>query len=246
MSRSPLARAGIAALTIVAVAACAALGFWQWSRAKATGIAVAPEPSVPLADVLAPASPAGMAIGRQVTVRGTWADQDAVLVSGRAVDGEPAVFLVRALTVTADATGTGETATLPVIVGWRPANEPVGPDPGPYEVVISGYVRAPEEATRASGDGGAEIPGTVWSDTISPAQLAQTWPAPLYSAVISSYDGSESWEPLAPPPPERSLNIRSLMYALEWWVFGAFALFIGVRAMRDNGRTPSQPQEATQ
>ena len=246
MKPSPLARVGIAALTIVAVTACIALGLWQWNRAKETGVTVAPEPSVPLAEVLAPASPAGAAVGRQVTVSGSWADEDAVLVSGRAVDGEDAVFLVRALTVNADATGTGQPATLPVIVGWRPASDPVGPDPGPAQVVITGYVRAPEEATPASGSGGQEIPGVVWSDTISPAQLAQTWPSPLYSAVVSSYEGSESWEPLPPPPPEHSLNLRSLMYALEWWVFGAFALFIGVRAMRDNGRNPSQPQEATQ
>jgi len=246
MTPSPLARVGIAALTVALVAVCVVLGMWQWSRAEATGVTVAPEPSVPIADVLAPATPAGLAISRQVSVSGTWADVDAVLISGRAVDGKEAVLLVRALVVDADATGTGQSATLPVIVGWRHASSPVGPDPGPGQVVVTGYLRAAEEATPASGHDGQAIPGTVWNDTISPSELAQVWPSPLYSAVLSSYEGSASWDPLPPPPPERELNIRSVMYALEWWVFGAFALFVGARAMRDNGRDPSQPQEATQ
>ena len=246
MSRSPLARVAIGAVTLAALAVCIVLGMWQWSRAEATGASVAPQPRVPLAEVLAPASPAGQAISRQVSVTGTWAEADAVLIAGRQVDGQDAVLLVRALLVDADATGTGQPATLPVLVGWRPASSPVGPDPGPGSVVVTGYVRAPEQATPASGTDGEAIPGAVWNDTISPSELAQTWQSPLYSAVLSSYEGSESWEPLPPPPTERTLNIRSVMYALEWWIFGAFALFVGVRAMRDNGRIPSQPQEATQ
>jgi cytochrome oxidase assembly protein ShyY1 len=222
---------------------CGALGVWQWNRAQQKAVTVAPEPSVPIAQVLKPASQAGSAIGRQVSVEGTWADEDAVLVSGREVEGEEAVFLVRALTLDSDTTGTGAPATIAVIVGWRPAGSPMGSDAGPDHVSLEGYLRAPEEATPASGSGGEEIPGTVWSDTISPSELAQTWPAPLYSAVFSSYEGSDNWEPLPPPPPEEHLNLRSLLYALEWWVFGAFAVFIAVRWLRDNSRdTPSQEE----
>ena len=233
---SAAARIGVAFIALLALLVCAGLGWWQWTRAQQTGTTVAPEPSVPLAEVLAPASQAGIAIGRQVSVSGTWADEEAVLISGRSVEGQDAVLLVRALTVDADSTGTGSPATLAVIVGWRPADSPMPPDPGPANVELSGYLRAPEEATPASGNDGEAIPGTVWSDTISPSELAQSWPAPLYSAVFSDYAGTESWAPLPPPPPEEHLNLRSLLYALEWWVFGAFAVFIGVRWIRDNGR----------
>lgn len=240
------ARVGVAFVALLAVAVCGALGWWQWTRSQDKAVTVAPEASVPLAEVIAPASQAGLAIGRQVSVSGTWADEDAVLISGRSVDGQDAVLLVRALTVDADATGTGETATLAVIVGWRPADSPKPPDDGPAHVDVTGYLRAPEEATPASGGEGEAIPGTVWSDTISPSELAQTWPSPLYSVVLSSYEGSPSWEPLPPPPPEQHLNIRSLLYALEWWVFGAFAVFIAVRWIRDNGRSSQAPQETPQ
>lgn len=244
MKASVGSRIGVGLVALLAVVVCGALGWWQWTRAQERAVMVAPEPSVPIAEVLQPASQAGPAIGRQVSVTGTWADEDAVLISGRVVDGQDAILLVRALTVDADATGTGEPATLAVIVGWRPADSPMGPDEGPAHVAIDGYLRAPEEATPASGSEGEPIPGTVWSDTISPSELAQTWPSPLYSAVFSSYDGSANWEPLPPPPPEQHLNLRSLLYALEWWVFGAFAVFIAVRWIRDNGRETPTPEES--
>jgi len=243
MKASVGARLGVAALGLVVVAICVALGWWQWSRAHSQAVAVAPEPLVPIAEVLAPATQAGKAVGRQVSVEGTWTDDPAVLVPGRSVDGQAAVFLVRALTVDAESTGTGDTATLPVIVGWRPEDAPMGPDDGPAQVSLTGYLRPPEEATTASGGNNQPIPGAIWSDTISPAELAQTWPGPLYSAVLSSYEGSASWQPLPPPPPEEHLNLRSLLYALEWWVFGGFALFVAARWIRDNGRVPTSTEE---
>lgn len=243
MKASVGSRIGVGLVTLLAVVVCGALGVWQWNRAQQKAVTVAPEASVPIAEVLKPASQAGTAIGRQVSVSGTWADEDAVLVSGREVEGQEAVLLVRALTVDADATGTGSPATIAVVVGWRPADSPQGPDDGPAHVTLEGYLRAPEEATPASGDEVEAIPGTVWNDTISPSELAQTWPAPLYSAVFSSFEGSESWEPLPPPPPEEHLNLRSILYALEWWLFGGFAVFVAVRWLRDNGReTPSHEE----
>jgi len=244
MKASLGSRVGVGLVALLAVIVCGALGWWQWTRAQEKAVTVAPEPSVPIAEALKPASAAGLAIGRQVSATGTWADEDAVLVSGREVAGQEAVLLVRALTVDAEATGTGQPATIAVIVGWRPADSPAGPDQGPAHVAIDGYLRAPEEATPASGHEGEAIPGTVWSDTISPSELAQTWPSPLYSAVLASYDGSESWVPLPPPPPEQHINLRSLLYALEWWVFGAFAVFVAVRWIRDNGRETITPEES--
>lgn len=243
MTASKVGRSvALVAATAVVVAVCGALGWWQWTRASEQATTVVPEPSVPLAEVLEPATAAGGAIGRQVSVTGTWADVDAVLVPGREVDGEPAVLLVRALIVDADETGTGEPATLPVLVGWRPAGDPVGPDGGESAVTIDGYLRAPEEAVLTGDLPTEEIPGTEWAASISPSVLAQTWPGPLYSAVLASYDGSANWEALPPPPPERHINFRSGAYAFEWWAFGAFAVFIAVRWIRDNGRT-ADPEE---
>lgn len=227
------------ALALLILAACVGLGWWQWTRASEKATTVTPDPPVPIAGILAPASTPTGAIGRQVTVSGTWSDAEAVVVTGRVVDGSPAEFLVRALTVDANATGTGSVATLPVIVGWRAAGDPVGADPGPAHVSLTGYVRAAEEARPYDTLPTSAIPGAMWSTTVSPSALAQIWPAPLYSAVFVDYAGSASWKPLAPPPPQTHLNFRSGAYAFEWWAFGGFAVFIAARWMRDNGRVES-------
>lgn len=243
---SAAARAGALALTALVVAVCVVLGYWQWTRASQQAITVAPEPAVPIAEVLLPATKASPAVGRQVTVVGTWADEDPVIVVGRDVDGVPAQMLVRALTVDADATGTGEPATLAVIVGWRPEGAEAGPGVGQEEtaVTLTGYLRAPEEATVGDPAVADPQPGVVYTDSISPSEWAQQWPSPLYSAVLSSYEETPGWQPLPPPPPETTLNFRSIAYAVEWWLFGLFALFISWRWMRDNGRKAQQKEPA--
>ncbi|WP_062293789.1 SURF1 family protein [Demequina phytophila] len=226
-------------IALLAVGVCGALGWWQWTRASTTGRTVQPEPAVPLAEVLLPAESAGLAYGRQVTVTGTWADEDAAVVTGREVDGAAAEMLVRPLTVPADQTGTGEDATLAVVVGWRPEGDVAGVDDAPgTQATIEGYLRAPEASAASSTPTTDPAEGTFWSSAMATSELAQTWPAPLYSALLVSYDGTETWTALEPLPPTTELNFRSAAYALEWWLFGAFALFITVRWIRDNGRVP--------
>ena len=67
----------------------------------------------------------------------------------------------------------------------------------------------------------------------------------MYSAVLVADRAPEGWSPLEPLPPTTELNFRSAAYALEWWLFGAFALFIVVRWIRDNGRAaPPDPEAA--
>lgn len=233
-----------AALIAGAVVVTGSLGWWQWNRSHENAITVVPEPAVPIADVLTPASAAGLAIGRQVSVAGVWGDIDAVIVPGREVEGTPAEFLVRPLLVDPDLTGTGESATLAVIVGWRPEGDPVGPDAQAGRVAFDGFLRSAEQSVTGASLPDAVVDGATWSGSMSVAELAQVWPSPLYSAVMVSYDGSPSWEPLPPLPPESSLNLQYLAYSFEWWIFGAFAVFIGVRWIRDNGFSPNEDDAA--
>lgn len=228
---------GIAAALVVVLGVCVSLGLWQWTVGTHGGAEVEPAPAAPLADVLAPASPAEPGVGKAVTVAGAFADDDAALVGGgRVIDGIDAVLVVRPFTVAADATGTGEPATLPVVVGWVPAADvdSVAPDLATDATELSGYLRGAEGASVSSDDGAP--PGTFTADTLSPAVFAQHWDSPLYSALLVTDVPEEGLEPIPAPEPEHELNFRSIVYALEWWLFGAFFLFVGVRWIRDNGR----------
>lgn len=233
-------------IALVAAGACGALGWWQWTRAQTTGRTVQPEPAVPLSDVVLPAQSPGTALGRQVTVTGEWLDVDAAVVTGREVDGTPAELLVRALAVPAVENGTDADATLAVVVGWRPDGEDPTVDLSPGEARLTGYLRAAEASTGADGIPDADpAPGTFWASGLATSELAQVWPAPLYSAVLVSYDEVDGWTPLEPLPPTTEFNFRSAAYAVEWWLFGAFALFIVGRWIRDNGRAaPPAPEDA--
>ena len=78
------------------------------------------------------------------------------------------------------------------------------------------------------------------SDDVFPeirvADAVQRVDVDLYSAYVISRDpgpGLEEAELAALPEPSRTTCIRNLLYAVEWWVFGAFAGFIWWRWRRD-------------
>lgn len=233
-----------AAIAVGALVVCGVLGWWQWNRASEQGEVRQPDPPVAIAEVIAPASPA-TGIGRAVWADGGWADEDVALVPDREVGGEPAVLVVRAFRVQADATGGGEDATLPVVVGW------LAPDAvDAFEVAvpdgdrIEGVLRSSEGASPALDPDQDAPTGAFWADRVSPAVLAQHWQSPLYSVLLTADAPEPGLRALPAPEPERSLDFRSLTYAIEWWLFGAFFVFIAGRWIRDNGRAAPPAQRA--
>ena len=46
------------------------------------------------------------------------------------------------------------------------------------------------------------------------------------------------------PEPGQFTALRTLLYAIEWWVFGAFALFIWWRYVRESTEEPAPPASA--
>ncbi|WP_062069847.1 SURF1 family protein [Demequina sediminicola] len=236
--------AGVSVLGIIVITVCVALGLWQWTRGFTTGEVVATGDPVPIADEFEPATGAGGAVGKSVTAEGRWADEDAALVAGRTVEGADAVVVVRPYTVSADATGTGGEATLAVVVGWLPPEEVhdlPAPDPASD---ITGYVRGSEGVSGIGELPDSEVAGAFWAPTLSPAVFAQHWESPLYSAPLIAETPEEGLNAMPEPEPDRDVNFRSITYALEWWLFGAFFAFIAVRWIRDNGRVQPAPDDA--
>lgn len=230
---------GAAVFGLVAMGVGASLGSWQWDRAHQQSAPVEPDPRAPLAQVMKPAEP-GIGEGRLIEVTGTWANQAVAVVAGKEVDGVPAVLLIRALTVPADQTGTGAEATLAVMAGWLPADAELALPEAGDTVTITGYVRGGEGAAPAPGI--EAIDGVTWVGALSTATLAQQWPSPVYSYLVVDDVAAPGWNALPLPEPERTLDLRSVTYAVEWWLFGAFGAFIAARFIRDNMRSQT-PKE---
>ncbi|MGO1561603.1 Cytochrome oxidase biogenesis protein Surf1, facilitates heme A insertion [Actinomycetales bacterium JB111] len=247
---------GLLALLLAAAVVCVQLSAWQLDRAALRGadravaahaatLAAAP---VPLEDVLRAQSSFSSdqyAVG--VVATGEWEPANQVLVPGRGVDGEDAVLVVAAFRITA---GPDSGALLPVLRGWIPAadvdlsgeraavaDEDVYELP-PGEVEVTGHLANAEQHHA----GEIALPGTATS--ISPSHLASQWGGPSFSAYLvqGTYDGS-AWTHAdgvvahASDPEikvETGLNIQNLFYAIEWLVFGGFALWLWWRLVRDD------------
>jgi len=222
-----------------AAAVCGRLGVWQLDRAAERGQAQAEldeqqaaqtEPE-PLADVLAPQTGfTGELVGRLVRVQGTFGP-DELLVVGRTHEGGAGLLLLTPLTV--EDTG----AVLPVVRGWvtdAAAAASVPAPSGPVE--LTGYLQSGE----AAGTGTRLVPGQV--DAISPAELVNRWGGPMYSGYLV-LAGSDP----VPDPDVALLGrptltgtgpaLQNLAYAVQWWIFGGFAVALWVRLVRDEARS---------
>ncbi len=221
-------------LLLAAAAVCGRLGAWQLDRAQVHGAAAAEQraaelaaaPAVPLDDVLAPQTTfTGDLVGRKVTVTGAYEPEDQLLVTGRAHDGTTGLLVLTPLR-------TDDGAVLPVVRGWVPAAADADvPPAGPVEV--TGYLQASEEAGSGVDEGR--------TDAISSAELLNSWRGPIYTGylVVSSSDPAQSAQVVLLDPPTKpgaGLNIQNLAYAAQWWIFGAFAVLLWLRLVRDEAR----------
>lgn len=250
---------GIFVLLLAAALVCVRLGAWQLDRAAVRGAseaeaahaAVLAADPVPLEQVLrAQTSFTAEQLARSVAVTGEFEDGHQVLVPGRSVAGEDAVLVVTALRVTQ---GPDAGAMIPVLRGWVPADDVVLDDAGwaPRDGSVAAVLDVPAGERRVTGHLGgseagvsADLPaGTVAA--VSSAELAGLWGGPTYGGYLVQFteeaDGGRatvSPEGLghAPPPStaqETGLNLQNLAYAVEWLIFGGFALFLWGRMVRD-------------
>ena len=251
---------GLFVLLVAAALVCIRLGAWQLDRAAIRGAeraqtehsAKIDADPVPIGEVLrAQTGFTNEELAVHVEADGAYEPGKRVLVPGRGVDGEHAVLVVEAFRLDA---GADAGALLPVVRGWLPADavdlgtspvaltgadDPAATDPalapaaGAATTTVTGHLAGSEQA--ASGD----LPeGAVAA--ISPAQLVGLWGGPGFSGylVLDEPDAAALSE--MPPPSlsiDTGMNLQNLFYALEWVVFGGFALALWVRMVRDQVRT---------
>lgn len=234
-ARTPRMLAVLALLLVVA-AVCARLGMWQLERAQLRGDAAAAERAAelagrspePLDAVLQPqTSFRGDLVGVPVEVSGTFGT-DELLVPGRVLDDRVGYLVLTPLT-------TDDDAVLAVVRGW--VADPTLPPAPAGSVRVTGYLQAGEAAGDPVPDGQV--------DAISPAELVNRWGGPIYTGylVVSDVEPAQTGIALLPPPTAQGTgaNLQNLAYALQWWIFGALAVLLWLRMVRDAARDAVTP-----
>ncbi|MDQ4086073.1 MAG: SURF1 family protein [Actinomycetota bacterium] len=216
---------GLTLLAAVLTAAMTVAGIWQLeayndSQALDAAQTARAEP-VPLDRLLRPDQAfTAEAHARPVVVRGRYAGPQLLVDRG---DDRP--WLVTPLV-------TDSGAAVLVVRGLAPADElPAAPD---GRVRLVGSLQ-PSEARGSDGDlSDNRVP------TLSTAQLIGDFEQDLYSGfVVLTEQQPPSALPEAPPPQPGasfSAGLRNLMYALQWWVFGGFVIFVWWRMLREESQ----------
>lgn len=198
------------------------LGLWQLDVYQAQGQSQADRraalPPVEIGAVARAGQPVPDGYGRAVRARGSYLADSQALVP---LEGRPGAFRV----VTALRLDDGD--VLAVVRGVvTSAAPPAAPTSAQS---ATGLLLPSEEAP--TGD----LPPGQLSSVRLPT-LAQTWPGPLVSGFVTlagTDATAQGLEPAAVELPKASGRARNGAYALQWWVFSAFAVWMAVRMARD-------------
>jgi cytochrome oxidase assembly protein ShyY1 len=231
---------GVHLLMVAAVVATVLLGRWQydvWHAHRADSAASMTRLSPrPLDSVLGPdAAYPGDALGRPVTVEGTWDPDGTVFVSGREREGRTGYWAVTPVVMPSG-------SEVPVVRGW--VTDPTqAPAPPHGRAALVGLLQPPEDSGLPDGD---------TSDAVLPemsiTDLLQRTARDLYGGYVIATDRavpdgattSAGTAGLAPagaehlPGADASTGLRNLLYAFQWWVFGAFAIFMWWRWLTED------------
>ncbi len=226
------------ALALLIGIAFVQLGRWQLGvahdKARAEAIeAAGKEPVVVLSTLLTPHTEFPPAAGgRLVTATGSY-DEGQVLIPARLLDGKDGFWVLTPLRL------GGSGAIFPVLRGWTPQAQ--APVPPPGEVTVTASL-APGESPAE----GSYPPGQLGSVDLS--RLVNTWDGDLYNAfgfAQRESSGTTALDPaplthVPPPRPDTGLNGRNAAYALQWWIFAAFALVMWLKMVQADHTTKQE------
>ncbi|MCD4533095.1 SURF1 family protein [Nocardioides sp. cx-169] len=222
-------------LALVCVGIAGGLGVWQFDAWQRTRAAEAKDLTqvdpVPLTDVMGSDDPFPPGqVGHPVEVSGTWLPDSTVFVSGREVDGVEGFWVVTPLAV-----GDADAPALPVVRGWSRTTEGVpAPPTGTADLVA--WLQPTEGTGQVDDDPRDDV-----LPQMRTGDLVQHVDQDLYGAYGVATEPLDGLEPATLeqlPSPGSLTGLRNFLYALEWWVFGAFAAFIWWRYVREESLTP--------
>lgn len=239
---------GAHALLIVALAATILLGYWQWhvsenhKAAQVSGIAH--EQPRPLSEVMGyDDSFPDAAAGRPTLIQGTWVPGATLYVhqaggywvaSAVSVAGsdKPAIYVIRGFSRTPHATTPAGRTSL---VAWlEPDSADTTPDANPRDDILP----SPQLALALP-----HVRHGLYSAWAVSADAEGTW------NVTETNDGTAGLAAVPDPGGARAdatTGLRNLLYAIEWWLFGCFAIYIWWRYVREatNPTPAAEPDSA--
>ena len=235
-----LKQAFVIALGIALAAGMVVMGYWQLevfhNQGQEAAQRRASAPPIPLNSVANVEAPVTDGYGRSVTFEGTYDPATQLLVP---MEGGQ----FRVLT----GLRQGDGSVVAVVRGVVAEPNAPAPPSGPIQQI--GVLLPTEEHLPKT-----DLPTGQISSVRLPA-LAQEWPGPLISGYVhlSSADAvSQGLTSAELRLPEARGRLRNGAYAMQWWLFAAFTLFMTFRIARDLGRdsevveiTPERPIEPT-
>jgi len=234
----------------LALVACILLGRWQYDawqlHREDRAAAIADQPPVALDQVLGPDDPyRNDAVGQPVVVAGAWLPGSTVYVADRPADGEQdarnGYWQLASVAVCPDADCAGASA-IPVVLGWTP-QVPSATSLPEGRVELTGWLQ-PGEGSAVDDDPTDDVLASLRIP-----DLLQRSDRDLYAGYVILDEPGSARGGLAPvtpdslPDPPASAGLRNLLYAVQWWVFGGFAVFLWWRWCRDE-MAPRLPSEA--
>jgi cytochrome oxidase assembly protein ShyY1 len=230
------------AVVLVLCAAFAALGRWQLDVARSKE---APKHPVvlatkPLDAVVTPQQTfRNDMVAQPVTVTGAYDASKQLLVSGRRQGGVDGFWVLTGLRVSSG-------ALVPVVRGFVPARTvsqaTLVPPPGP--ISLAGTLEPPDPAP-ADGDAPTVPVGQIpAADT---ADVVNLWGNPIYNVLLyAGSSGGTALQPVPAPPANQGggLDLLNAAYAVQWWLFGVFALLLWWKMVRQDAEEAAADDSA--
>ena len=176
------------------------------------------------------------AVGRRVTVSGTWGPAaDQLFITDRRQGSQDGLWVVSPVMLD----GSSDAGAVMVVRGWvSSVSDPASRAPsGP--VRLSGAVAA-SEAQDASGDAAnGRVLQSLRIPTIVHMVDYRIYDAFVVQASIDSGTAPQPAPAVVPPPapPTDHAGLRNVAYAFQWWIFAAFTLWMWTRMVLDARRS---------
>lgn len=230
------------------------LDAWQAQR-QVDAVDLAGLTPIPLDEALGPDDPfPGSMVGQPVVVEGTWLPESTVLVTNRTGNAEDGTWVVTPLAI-----GSPDAPALMIVRGWtRDLDDVPAPPTGEAELVVN---LQPGEGTGAVDDDPTDnvLPQLRIADAlnhvdrdlyggygvVSTELKEDGWPVGA-DAVNAGTGGLEAAELDQLPEGKRSSGLRNFLYAIEWFVFGLFVVYIWWHWVKDELKRIAERAEESQ